>query len=102
MIWFLHLMQTLTTKSTSKLLTPEQVYKLFFLSLMKPKGNQMKNYVYLAGPMEDCSVDHMTGWREEASLRLNLSDIDVLDPTRRVSFHDQLGDNLQNVTKFRS
>jgi nucleoside 2-deoxyribosyltransferase len=95
----LDLTLTLTTKSTSKPLTPEQVYKLFFLSLMQPKGNQMKNYVYLAGPMEDCSVDHMTGWREEASLRLNLSDIDVLDPTRRVSFHDQLGDNLQNVTK---
>jgi nucleoside 2-deoxyribosyltransferase len=59
----------------------------------------MKDHVYLAGPMEDCSVDHMTGWRIDAQLWLGFADISALDPTRRVSFHDQLGDNLQDVTK---
>jgi len=59
----------------------------------------MKDQVYLAGPMEDCSTDHMTGWRTIASDDLDMSDISCLDPTRRVSFHDQLGDNLQDVTK---
>jgi len=59
----------------------------------------MKNQVYLAGPMEDCSTDHMTGWRTIARDYLDMSDISALDPTRRVSFHDQLGDNLQGVTK---
>jgi nucleoside 2-deoxyribosyltransferase len=59
----------------------------------------MKNQVYLAGPMEDCTADHMTGWRTEAQLKLDFAGISSLDPTRRVSFHDQLGDNLQDVTK---
>jgi nucleoside 2-deoxyribosyltransferase len=59
----------------------------------------MKNYVYLAGPMEDCSAEHMTGWRETADKTLNFSGIECLDPTRRVSFHDQLGEHLQDVTK---
>jgi len=59
----------------------------------------MKDQVYLAGPMEDCSSDHMTGWRQRVSETLDLSDINTLDPTRRVSFHDQLGENLENVTK---
>jgi nucleoside 2-deoxyribosyltransferase len=59
----------------------------------------MKDQVYLAGPMEDCSADHMTGWRIDAQFSLGFADISSLDPTRRVSFHDQLGDNLQDVTK---
>ena len=59
----------------------------------------MKDQVYLAGPMEDCSEDHMTGWRQLTANALKLSDINSLDPTRRVSFHDQLGENLENVTK---
>jgi nucleoside 2-deoxyribosyltransferase len=59
----------------------------------------MKDHVYLAGPMEDCSADHMTGWRIDAQFSLGFADISSLDPTRRVSFHDQLGDNLQDVTK---
>jgi nucleoside 2-deoxyribosyltransferase len=59
----------------------------------------MKNQVYLAGPMEDCTTEHMTNWRGTAAIALSLSDIETLDPTRRVSFHDQLGDNLQDVTK---
>jgi len=59
----------------------------------------MKDQVYLAGPMEDCTEDHMTGWRQLTANALKLSDINTLDPTRRVSFHDQLGENLENVTK---
>jgi len=59
----------------------------------------MKDQVYLAGPMEDCSVEHMTNWRHWAEAELYFSDIKGLDPTRRVSFHDQLKDNLQDVTK---
>ena len=59
----------------------------------------MKDQVYLAGPMEDCSEDHMTGWRTLTANALKLSDINTLDPTRRVSFHDQLGENLQDLTK---
>jgi len=59
----------------------------------------MKDHVYLAGPMEDCSEDHMTGWRIDAQYSLEFADISYLDPTRRVSFHDQLGENLQDVNK---
>jgi nucleoside 2-deoxyribosyltransferase len=59
----------------------------------------MKNQVYLAGPMEDCTETHMKGWRDIASDELGMMEIDTLDPTRRVSFHDQLGANLQDVTK---
>jgi nucleoside 2-deoxyribosyltransferase len=59
----------------------------------------MKDQVYLAGPMEDCTADHMTGWRVDAQIQLDFAGISSLDPTRRVSFHDQLGDNLQDVTK---
>ena len=59
----------------------------------------MKNQVYLAGPMEDCSEEHMTSWRVYAGEQLDAADINSLDPTRRVSFHDQLGANLENVTK---
>ena len=59
----------------------------------------MKNYTYCAGPMEDCTTEAMTSWRLRARESLAMSDIKVLDPTRRVSFHDQLGDNLQDVTK---
>jgi len=56
----------------------------------------MKNYVYLAGPMEDVSKSEMIGWRKEVAGMLAYSDIQTLDPTRRVSFHNQLGDKLQD------
>jgi len=59
----------------------------------------MKDYVYLAGPMEDCTEEHMTGWRELATKELDFAGIKTLDPTRRVSFHEQLSEHLQNVTK---
>lgn len=50
----------------------------------------MKNYVYLAGPMEDCTKKRMTAWRLRAADILQKNDISSLDPTRRVDFHDQL------------
>jgi hypothetical protein len=53
----------------------------------------MKNQVYLAGPMEDCSPEAMTNWRIRAGEAFEMAGISYLDPTRRVSFHDQLGDN---------
>lgn len=59
----------------------------------------MKDQVYLAGPMEDCTADHMTGWRHWAEAELLLSDIKSLDPTRRISFHDQLSGTLADITK---
>lgn len=64
-------------------------------------NSKLKNYTYLCGPMEDCSEEHMTGWRNKVSYQLELSDISVLDPTRRVSFHDQLTD-LQDQSKSRN
>jgi len=54
------------------------------------KGKTMKNYVYLAGPMEDCTKRRMTSWRLRAADILQKNDISSLDPTRRVDFHDQL------------
>ena len=50
----------------------------------------MKNYVYLAGPMEDCTKLRMKRWRTQASNCLDSLGINCLDPTRRVSFHDEL------------
>jgi len=55
-----------------------------------------KQHVYLAGPMEDCSKDDMTGWRNIAAKQLDVFEIPSLDPTRRVSFHDQLDHQLQD------
>lgn len=55
--------------------------------------------VYLAGPMEDCSIEHMTSWRVSAKEYLDMASIEVLDPTRRLSFHDQLEGSLQDITK---
>ena len=54
------------------------------------KGNSMKNYVYLAGPMEDCTQQHMKAWRIQASNALDEAGIPSLDPTRRVTFHENL------------
>ena len=49
-----------------------------------------KNYVYLAGPMEDCSEEHMKDWRHRAEIQLSMAGIEVLDPTRRVQFHEDM------------
>ena len=59
----------------------------------------MKSYTYLIGPMEDVSEDHMKGWRNKATTMLNEKGIETLDPTRRVSFHDQLGDRLEDTQR---
>jgi len=56
----------------------------------------MRDYTYLAGPMEDVSKDHMTSWRAKTTYELGLSGIQTLDPTRRISFHDQLEPFLQD------
>ena len=48
-----------------------------------------KQYTYLAGPMEGLTLEQMTEWRRHATHQLFLKDIDTLDPTRRVSYHDQ-------------
>jgi len=62
---------------------------------------ETKGFTYVAGPMEDCSKEHMTGWRDKVSEQLGASNIPVLDPTRRVSFHDQIAD-LQDEAKSRN
>jgi len=48
-----------------------------------------KQHVYLAGPMEGLTYEQMSEWRFEATRLLNLAGIDTLDPTRRVSYHNQ-------------
>lgn len=58
-----------------------------------------KDYVYLAGPMEDVSATEMKGWRNDATFSLNSLDIPVLDPTRRISFHNQLSGTLQDQVR---
>lgn len=66
----------------------------------------LKNAVYLAGPMEDCSEDHMTGWRTLASQAFDSAGIKVYDPTRRLPFHLQfngeyLQDDIRNINVCR-
>jgi len=48
-----------------------------------------KQHTYLAGPMEGLTYFEMTEWRKYATSQLNLREIDTLDPTRRISYHDQ-------------
>jgi len=50
----------------------------------------MKDYIYLAGPMEDKTHVEMMQWRRTAQDLLRLTEIIVLNPTRRISFHDQI------------
>ena len=50
----------------------------------------MKNYVYLAGPMEDMKMAEMIEWRHNAAKFLDDHRIPCLDPTRRIDFHTQL------------
>ena len=59
----------------------------------------MKDYVYSAGSMESVSEEHMKTWRKEAEIMLNEAGIEMLDPTRRISFHDQLEDCLEDVQR---
>jgi len=45
-------------------------------------------HVYLCGPIEGLTKKQANEWRDEARIRLALRDIDVLDPTRRISYVD--------------
>jgi len=45
--------------------------------------------VYLAGPMAGLTAQDMKSWRWYAHDKLGDSDIKVLDPTRRISYHEQ-------------
>jgi hypothetical protein len=56
----------------------------------------MRDYTYLIGPMENCTVEHMKGWRAKADTYLEEAGIPVLDPTRRISFHDQMEGTIQD------
>ena len=52
--------------------------------------------IYLAGPMEDTTLTEMKDWRERVKTRTEFSGIKILDPTRRVGYHDALEfDSLQ-------
>ena len=51
--------------------------------------------VYLAGPMAGFSAEEMKSWRGIARERLEAADVFVLDPTRRISFHEQCVDCLR-------
>ena len=46
--------------------------------------------VYLAGPMAGLTAQDMKSWRWYAHDKLGDSDIKVLDPTRRISYHEQI------------
>ena len=59
----------------------------------------MKDHVYFAGPMEDCTKDEMCSWRAIAEKHLSNYEIKSLDPTRRISFHNQLGTKLQDEVR---
>jgi hypothetical protein len=48
-----------------------------------------RQYVYLAGAIEGLTYEEMTGWRNYVTESLILEGIDTLDPTRRISYHDQ-------------
>jgi nucleoside 2-deoxyribosyltransferase len=42
-----------------------------------------KTTIYLAGPMDNCSMDYQTTWRNEASAYLIQNNCTMLDPCRR-------------------
>lgn len=48
-------------------------------------------FVYLAGPMEDCTKEYAASWRESAAAQFLQYDVYSLDPTRRISMHERLG-----------
>ena len=49
--------------------------------------------VYLAGPMSGMTGSGMKRWRTKAARMLEMADIRVLDPTRRIPFH---AENLED------
>lgn len=48
--------------------------------------------VYAAGPMEGMTVDAMTGWRNDFKVMLNKEGMVMLDPCRRMPYHN--GDSI--------
>jgi len=57
----------------------------------------IKDHIYLAGPIEDVSHHQMTGWRIQVKREADESGIKILDPTRRITFHDQLEPFVQDT-----
>ena len=57
----------------------------------------MKEHIYTIGPIEDCTVEHMTGWRNEVNDYMQELGIPVFDPTRRMTFHDQMDGFAQDT-----
>ena len=56
-----------------------------------------RNYVYLAGKMEECDASSMLSWRKTATAMFELAGIPVLDPTRRGLLHNRFDDpNIRN------
>jgi nucleoside 2-deoxyribosyltransferase len=55
--------------------------------------------VYLAGPMEGVTKEHMKGWRDQAKefFRNRSDDVNPLDPTRREPFHQADGANYARL-----
>lgn len=52
------------------------------------KHYQHDQHVYLCGPIEGLTKREANEWRDEAKVKLAVKNIDVLDPTRRVSYVD--------------
>lgn len=57
----------------------------------------MKEHIYTIGPIEDCTLEHMTGWRREVNDYMEELGIPVFDPTRRMTFHDQMDGLTQDT-----
>ena len=58
-----------------------------------------KEYADLAGPMEDTTIEDMTGWRNTATTGLASKGIQTLDPCRRCDFHTQIGSFVQDEVR---
>lgn len=54
---------------------------------------QLLKGVYLAGPMAGFSAAEMSEWRDVAREQLEGAGVPVLDPTRRIPFHEQCLDD---------
>lgn len=60
---------------------------------------KLKPSIYLAGPMEGCTIQSMTEWREAAAqfLTENSGQVHLLDPCRREPFHNGDSDNTARL-----
>lgn len=60
-----------------------------------------RQYVYLAGSMEHVDDATMNDWRDYATEQLASSDIEVLNPTRRMALHNQSeGETYNNLHRI--